>query len=29
MFDEFPTTEAEAFYKKVEKCRKKSHDKKN
>lgn len=37
MFDEFPATEsegsyleeAEAFYKRVEKRRKKSHDKKN
>mgnify|MGYP004508157679 FL=1 len=29
MFDEFSATEAEAFYKRVEKRRKKSHDKKN
>lgn len=29
MFDEFPTTESEAFYKRVEKRRKKSYDKKN
>ena len=29
MFDEFSATEMEAFYKRVEKRRKKSHDKKN
>ena len=29
MFDEFSATETEVFYKKVEKRRKKSHDKKN
>ena len=29
MLDEFSATETEAFYKRVEKRRKKSHDKKN
>lgn len=29
MFEEFPATETEVFYKKVEKRRKKSRDKKN